>query len=41
MTALVISNVFIVRNYRGRLGPIAKEIWRDAHGQAIKVIHRP
>jgi hypothetical protein len=41
VTALVISNVFIVRNYRGRLGPIAKEIWRAADGRIIKVIHHP
>jgi len=41
VTALVIDNVFIVRNYRGRLGPIATETWRDARGRAIKVIHKP
>ena len=41
VTALVISNVFIVRNYRGRLGPIAKEIWRAPDGRIIKMIHRP
>jgi hypothetical protein len=40
VTALVISNVFIVRNYRGRLGAIAKEIWRASTGRIIKVIHR-
>jgi hypothetical protein len=39
VTALVINNVFIVRNYRGRLGPIAREIWRAPNGAIIKVIH--
>ena len=39
VTALVISNVFIVRNHRGRLGPIAKEIWRATDGRIIKVVH--
>jgi hypothetical protein len=40
VTALVISNVFVVRNDRGRLGPIAREIWRAADGLIIKVIHQ-
>jgi hypothetical protein len=41
VTTPVINNVFIVRNYRGRLGPIAKEIWHASNGQIIKVIHHP
>jgi hypothetical protein len=41
VSALVINNVFIVRNYRGRLGPIAREIWRAPDGRIIRVIHPP
>ena len=41
VTALVISNVFIVRNPRGRFGAIAKEIWRATDGRILKVIRHP
>jgi hypothetical protein len=41
ITALVINNVVIVRNYRGRLGPIASEIWRAPDGHIIKTIRHP
>ena len=40
-TALVINNVFILHNPRGRYGIIARMVWRAADGQIIKVIHRP
>jgi hypothetical protein len=40
-TALVIDNVFILRNPSGRYGTIAKMVWRAADGRIIKVIDRP
>jgi hypothetical protein len=38
---LVINNVFILHNPRGRDGIIATMVWRAADGRIIKVIHRP
>jgi hypothetical protein len=41
ITALVINNVVIVRNERGRLGQIATETWHASDGHTIKVVHNP
>ncbi len=41
LTALVISNVFILHNPRQRLGTPKRLVWRDASGAAVKTIAFP